>query len=343
MDGLKRELISEASRRGLPNVIVFTTGGTIASSAQSATAMSGYQPSVGARGLVESVPELRDVANIWGVELCNILSKDMTSAMALRASQAIAAELAYPDVAGAVLTHGTDTLEETAFLLDATIASSKPVVLVGSMRPASALSADGPMNIFQAVSVAACTAARGRGTMIVTNDRIGSAWYTEKHHANSVDSFYSAEQGQLGVFLEHRPVFFYGPAVPTGKVVLDVTACTALPQVDVLFGHQDANTALITAAAASGARGLVFCNVGNGSWNAEAKAVAKKLYDETDIPIVFSRRPEIGYALQLQGDDWAIPSGCLSPQKARILLQLCLQAGKTFAETKSVFLRTMGL
>lgn len=174
--------------------------------------------------------------------------------------------------------------------------------------------------------------------------RIGSAWYTEKHHANSVDSFYSAEQGQLGVFLEHRPVFFYGPAVPTGKVVLDVTGCAApLPQVDVLFGHQDANTALITAAAASGARGLVFCNVGNGSWNAQARAVAKALSDQTGMPMVFSRRPEIGYALPLQGDDWAIASGCLSPQKARILLQLCLQAGKTFAETKAVFLGTMGL
>lgn len=170
MDGLQRELISEASRPGLPNVTIFTTGGTIASSAASATAMSGYEPSVGARGLVESVPALRDVANLWGVELCNILSKDMTSAQALRASQAMAAELARADVAGVVLTHGTDTLEETAFLLDATMASAKPVVLVGSMRPASALSADGPMNIFQAVAVAACAAARGRGTMIVTNE-----------------------------------------------------------------------------------------------------------------------------------------------------------------------------
>lgn len=165
-----RELIGPGSRPGLPNVTIITTGGTIASRTQSSTALTDYQPSMGARGLAESVPEMFEVANLWGIELCNILSKDMTAETALQVARVAREELARPDVAGVVVTHGTDTLEETAFLLDITVASDKPVVVVGAMRPASALSADGPMNILQAVSVAASKKAIGRGVMIVMNE-----------------------------------------------------------------------------------------------------------------------------------------------------------------------------
>lgn len=136
-------------------------------------------------------------------------------------------------------------------------------------------------------------------------------------------------------------MFFYSPATPIGKLIFDISTCTTLPQVDILYGHQDWNSALIHAAVTSGAKGIVYCNVGNGSWSEQSKKVARQVSEATGIPMVFSRRPASGFAVQLKEDDWTIASGCLSPQKARIMLQLCLYDKKTFSEIKGVFLGTM--
>ncbi|KAK7750634.1 hypothetical protein SLS62_007481 [Diatrype stigma] len=327
---------------GRPNVTIFGTGGTIASQAKTTTALSGYQANLSIQSLVDSVSELLDVANLWGIQVSNILSKDMSAAIALQLSKAVNAELSRPDVDGVVVTHGTDTLEETAFLLDLTIQSDKPVVFVGSMRPASALSADGPMNLFQAVILAASKEARGRGTLIAMNNRIGAAWNTNKNHANAPDSFYSVDEGQVGFFVSQRPTFYFGPSLPLGRTVFDVSACPALPQVDIMFGHQDWNVELIRASAATGARGIVFNNVGDGSWSESAKGVAHEVFREKGIPMVYSRRAHSGYAVQRDDDEWAIASGPLPPQKARILLQLTIQAGHDFEEIKEIFTRTWG-
>lgn len=162
--------LGSCRQQGRPNVTIFGTGGTIASQAKTTTALSGYEANLSIQSLVDSVPELLDVANLWGIQVSNILSKDMSAAISLRLSKAVNAELARPEIDGVVVTHGTDTLEETAFLLDLTVQSDKPVVFVGSMRPASALSADGPMNLFQAVTLAASKEARGRGTLIAMNE-----------------------------------------------------------------------------------------------------------------------------------------------------------------------------
>lgn len=142
--------------------------------------------------------------------------------------------------------------------------------------------------------------------------------------------------------MSQRPTFYFGPSLPLGRTVFDVSGCPALPQVDIMFAHQDWNFELIRASAATGARGIVFNNVGDGSWTKSAKAVAHEVFQEKGIPMVYSRRAHSGYAVQRDGDEWAIASGPLTPQKARILLQLAIQAGHDYSGIKAIFAKTWG-
>ncbi|KAF2659213.1 Asparaginase/glutaminase, partial [Lophiostoma macrostomum CBS 122681] len=194
------------------------------------------------------------------------------------------------EIAGVVVTHGTDTLEETAFFLQSTVNSSKPVICVGAMRPATALSADGPLNLLQAVTLAASPAGVDRGTMIVLNDRIGSAFYTTKNNANTLDTFFSTEAGQLGVFINQVPYFFWPPASPTGLVSFNISTVSALAHVDILYAHQDMDAYLFNASYAAGAEGIVYAGVGAGGMSATASLAAEELYNATGIPIVASHR-----------------------------------------------------
>lgn len=194
-----------------------------------------------------------------------------------------------------VVTHGTDTLEETAFFLDLVVNSSKPIVVAGAMRPATALSADGPLNLFQAVVLATASNAQDRGTMITLNDRIGSAFYTTKNNANSLDTFSSTEAGQLGFFTNQVPYFYYAPARPVGKPYSSLGNATGLPKVDVLYAHEDMDPELATIAVAGGAEGIVFAGVGAGGVSSVAQTAAENLLNATGVPIVASHRSADGF------------------------------------------------
>ena len=154
----------------LPNITVFTTGGTIASQGSTSTQTIGYSVGLGLKQLVEAVPEVLNVSNIYGYGVSNVASGNVNQTVLLNLTKLINRELAKPEISGVVVTHGTDSLEETAFFLDMTVQSTKPVVVVGAMRPATALSADGPLNLFQAVTLATSKNARGRGAMITLNE-----------------------------------------------------------------------------------------------------------------------------------------------------------------------------
>ncbi|KAF2649215.1 Asparaginase/glutaminase, partial [Lophiostoma macrostomum CBS 122681] len=202
---IARQDIETPINASLPNVTIFATGGTIASQGSSNTQTVGYQVGLGVQQLVDAVPEILNISNIIGYQVSNVDSGSVNETILLKLSQMINEELAKDEIAGVVVTHGTDTLEETAFFLQSTVNSSKPVICVGAMRPATALSADGPLNLLQAVTLAASPAGVDRGTMIVLNDRIGSAFYTTKNNANTLDTFFSTEAGQLGVFINQVP------------------------------------------------------------------------------------------------------------------------------------------
>lgn len=187
------------STTSLPHIVILATGGTIAGTAANNTQTAGYKSGeLGVQTLINAVPEMNNIARVDGEQVANIGSENMTSDIILKLSQKVNALLARDDVDGVVITHGTDTLDETAYFLNLTVKSDKPVVFTAAMRPASAISADGAMNLLEAVTVAADPNAKGRGVMVVLNDRIGSARFVTKTSATTLDTFKAPEEGYLG-------------------------------------------------------------------------------------------------------------------------------------------------
>lgn len=208
--------------------------------------------------LIKDVPEMLDVANVAAVQFTNVGSEDISSSILLRMAKQINEVVCNdPTMSGAIVTHGTDTLEESAFFLDATVNCHKPVVVVGSMRPSTAISADGPYNLLEATTVASSPEARDRGAMIVMNDRIVSAFYASKTNANTMDTFKAIEMGNLGELVSNTPYFFYPAVEPTGKTAVDVSNITAIPRVDILYAYEDMRNDTVYSAVDNGAKGLV--------------------------------------------------------------------------------------
>ncbi|KAF2265741.1 L-asparaginase [Lojkania enalia] len=331
-----RQDIQTPVNSSLPNVTIFATGGTIASQGSTNLQTVGYQIGLGVQELVDAVPEILNVSNIAGYQVSNVGSGSINETISLTLAHMINDELAKDEIAGVIITHGTDTLEETAFFMESTVNSSKPVICVGAMRPATALSADGPLNLLQAVTLAASPAGRNRGTMITLNDRIGSAFYTTKNNANTLDTFFSTEAGQLGVFINQVPYFFFAPAEPVGRIKFDVSEFKSLAQVDIIYAHQDMNPALFNASIESGADGIVIAGVGAGGTSSKAALAAEQVYNATGIPFISSHRSSDGFVPNRE-DSWSIGSGFYNPQKARILLQLALTAGYSEDEIREAF------
>ncbi|KAI1082485.1 L-asparaginase [Whalleya microplaca] len=320
----------------LPNVTIFATGGTIAGSASSSDQTTGYQAgALGVDILIDAVPQLWNVSNVRGIQVANVGSPSITPEILLNLTKQVQQELDSPYCQGVVITHGTDTLEESAFFVDLTIRSEKPVVFVGAMRPATAISADGPINLLGAVTLAADPLAKGRGGLIVLNDRISNAFYTTKSNANSLDTFRAVEQGFLGFFIDIKPKFYFMPSLPLGKPYFDVMNTTVLPQVDILFGHQALNPALASAAVATGAKGLVLAGMGAGGWTTPGEDVLKEVIDNNGTAVVYSRRSMDGYVEPTGTIGYG--GGFLNPQKARIMLQLALNAGYESNQLVSLF------
>ncbi|KAJ5834218.1 L-asparaginase type II [Penicillium robsamsonii] len=336
---LPRRLVARDTsfNSSLPNITIFATGGTIAGSAASNTATTGY--TAGALGvdiLLQAVPELQNISNVKGVQVANVDSGSITPEILLNLTSLIQAALDDPYCQGAVVTHGTDTLEESAIFLDLTIKSEKPVVVVGAMRPATAISADGPMNLLEAVTLAATPEARGRGAMVVLNDRIGSAFYMTKTHSNSLDTFKANEQGYLGFFLDTKPLFYYPPVLPNGRAYFNVSGATELPEVDILFGHQVLNPKLARTAVESGAKGLVLAGMGAGGWTSAGTNEIEKLVKKYGTQVVVSSRTMGGF-VQKEGSVNMYSGQDLNPQKARIMLQLALYAGYSSRQLATLF------
>lgn len=317
-----------------PGVTIYATGGTIAGASKSNTDTTDYKPgALGVEVLINAVPELKDVATVSGEQISNVGSFDMSTDILLKMAKSINRALAQNGTAGVVVTHGTDTTEETAFFLDLTVGSPKPVVVVGAMRPATAISADGPMNLLEAVTLAAAPQAQNRGTMVVLNDRIASGFYITKTNATVIDTFKSAEQGYLGAFIGGAPKFYFEPARPVGKPSFDVSRIDKLPKVAVLYTHQESDIDLLDAAVKGGAKGLVIAGVGNGNVPTPVKEKIKEL-SAAGIPVVISTRTGSGFVTP-KAD--GIGAGIYNPQKARILLQLALAQGADLARIRAYF------
>ena len=320
---------ADAPEKNLPNVKILATGGTIAGAGVTSTTTVGYTAAVTAVDkLISNVPELARVANVSGEQTAQIASESMTMDIWLKLAQRVNVLLAQDDVDGIVITHGTDTLEETAYFLDLVVKSDKPVVLVGSMRPGTAMSADGPLNLYRAVILAGSKDAVGRGVMVMLNDTIHSGREVTKTITDRVDTFQSPVSGVLGFFSGDRPAFYRKSIRKnTTSSEFDVTNLTTLPRVDIVYHYAGNGGTMIDAATNAGAHGIVHAGTGNGSiGKAEYPAVENAL--KNGVVVVRSARVGSGIVSrngEADDDKYGFVAGDnLNPQKARILLMLAL-------------------
>ena len=313
---------------GKPKVIIVATGGTIAGAAASQTE-AGYQSgAVGVDLLIQAVPQLKDLADVTGEQIASIGSQDMNDAVWLKLGKRVNELLARPDVAGVAITHGTDTMEETSYFLNLVVHSDKPVVLTGSMRPSTAMSADGPLNIYNAVAIAADPKARGRGVLVTVDDDIHSGHDIVKTHTTDVGTMSSGEAGLVGATLFGKNTWFRTPsAVHTKASEFSIDGVSTLPRVDIIYAHANMSPDIITSAVQNGAKGLVIAGVGDGNMTAPAVEALKGAIAQ-GVVVVRSSRTNGGIIrrnIELNDDQLGtVASMELNPAKARVLLQLAL-------------------
>src|SRR3954471_18628944 len=289
-----------------PTVVILATGGTIAGAAATGT-QSGYTSgAVTIDAMIAAVPGIKDLANIKGEQISNVGSQDMSFDIMLKLAKRINELMKQSEVDGIVITHGTDTMEETAYFLNLVVKGDKPVVMVGSMRPSTAVSADGPLNLYNGVGVAVDPQAKGRGVLVVMNDWIQAAHSLTKTRTTSVQTFMSPLRGLVGVAAYGKNDFYNSPTWKhTTASEFDVSSVTKLPRVDVVFACADMPPDLIDASVANGAKGIIIAGVGNGNMNKTALDAAANAVKKGVIVVRSSRVPtgSVGRNIEVNDDE----------------------------------------
>jgi L-asparaginase len=325
----------------LARVVVLATGGTIAG-VQPKEGEAGYVPgSLSVEALLAAAPGLETLAAIRGEQVASIGSQEMNDFVWIKLARRAAELLAREDVDGIVVTHGTDTLEETAYFLQLVLPGDKPVVLVGAMRPSTELGAEGPSNLHAALSIAASPESRGRGVLVVANDTVHAARDVRKSHTTAVQAFVSVHRGPVAEAVKGTKTrWFLPPAATAPKRTFPIAGLDALPRVDVVTAHQDADGALVRAAVAAGAKGIVLAGVGDGNASRE---MLEALAEAAKGGVVVVRSTRVGSGIvrrNIEVDDDAlgfVASLELSPHKARVLLRLALTRTRDVGEIQRIF------
>jgi L-asparaginase len=327
----------------MPNVTILATGGTIAGTGASTTATVGYQAAtVPVQRLIEAVPELKKVANVKGEQVFQIASENMNNDYWLKLAKRVNELLAQNDVDGIVITHGTDTIEETAYFLNLVVKSRKPVVIVGAMRPSTAISADGPVNLYNAVTLAASPEAVGKGVLVVLNDQINGAREVTKTNTSNTDTFRSWELGFMG-YMQDNTAHFYRVSTRkhTVDTEFDVSKLDALPQVDIVYGYANMNRIAVDAFVAAGAKAIVHAGVGDGSL--ARPAVEPALIEARKKGVIIVRASRVGNGIvarngEAKDDEMDyVVADTLNPQKARILVMLALTKTSNTKDIQRMF------
>ncbi len=315
-------------------VVVLATGGTIAGVGEKGKSTVYESGLVSADELLSEIPQIRDIANIRAFQFCNLNSDDITSEHWLSLVRLINRLAADPNVKGFVITHGTDTMEETAYFINLTAKTSKPIVLTGSMRPSTAFSADGPMNLYQAICVAADPRSVGRGVMLVFSDIIYSARSVVKASTYSVTAMSGGTFGAMGMIRDGELYFYEGTVkAHTLGSEFDVSKLTKLPRVAIVYSYTDADTGLFRYAAEN-FDGIVLAGAGAGEYSLKLKAEIER----TKVPVVISSRiGEVMITQKMLICPSTIAANNLQPQKAALLLRLALTVTKNKAELIRIF------
>jgi len=327
----------------LPRVIVLSTGGTIAGQ-QPNTDKAGYLPGkISIDELLKNIPSISQKATVQGEQIASIGSYDMTVELWIKLARRINEIFARNEADGIVITHGTDTQEETAYFLNLTVQSDKPVVLTGSMRPATAISADGSKNLYDAILVAADTGSRGKGVMICFNENIYDAKNVVKTNTTNVNAFSSPNTGSIGQLYDGRVFYNAEPQKRhNGSSIFDITKMDSLPNVEIVYAYGGPSDAAINAFINSHTAGIIIAGTGNGSFDKAIRESVKKALEKGIIVIRSSRVVSGKVTTQYVGafDDaklGTIVSDNLNPQKARILLMLALTVTKDKNKIQEMF------
>ena len=323
------------------NVVVLATGGTIAGAGASAANSATYQAAkVPVDKLIAGVPQLADVANVRGEQVFQIASESFTNEKLVALGKRVAALAKDPAVDGIVITHGTDTLEETSFFLTLVVRTDKPIVVVGSMRPGTAMSADGTLNLYDAVVMASDKESRGKGVLVSMNDDILSGRDATKRVNIKTNAFMS-QWGALGSVVEGKTYWFRAPVKRhTLNSEFDIEKIDTLPMVSIVYGSGEMGTALYEAAGKAGAKAIINAGTGNGSVPDYAVDTLRKLRS-SGVQVIRSARVPDGFVLRNseQPDDkydWVVAHD-LNPQKAKILAALALTQTSDPKEIQRIF------
>ncbi len=333
---------SQTKADGLANVVILATGGTIAGAGASAAASATYQAAtVPVDQLILGVPQIADLANVRGEQVFQIASESFTNEHLLELARRVDALVAQDDVDGIVITHGTDTLEETAFFLNLVIQSPKPIVVVGSMRPSTAMSADGMLNLYSAVAVAGDPDSQGMGVLVVMNDEIHSGRDVMKAANIRTDAF-SSIWGPLGMVVEGQTYWFRQPVKRhTVNSEFSIDQLDELAPVEIAYGYGNVSDAAYRAFAESGVEAIVHAGTGNGSVARQVVPALRELREE-GIQIIRSGRITGGGFILRNAEqpddeyDWIVAND-LNPQKARILAAVALTQTTDTAELQRIF------
>ncbi|RFU49219.1 asparaginase [Paraburkholderia sp. DHOC27] len=324
------------------NIVVIGTGGTIAGQGKAASNTSAYLCSVlGIDDILATIPHASLPANLRAEQLLQTGSENFGNAHLLAIGQRVSTLLMEDDVDGIVIAHGTDTIEETAYFLHLTLKSAKPVVLVGAMRPPSAMSSDAALNLYDAIAVAAHPGSVGMGTLVVINDEIHTARDVVKSSSFKIEAF-SSPYGPLGYVIEGRPRYYRHPArAHTLATPWTVERINSLPQVDIIYAYGALEPALVDALAAR-AQGLIFAGTGNGNVAAHLIEPLREAA-RRGVHVVRASRTGSGIVLRngAQPDDtygWLAVDDQV-PSKARILLMLALTQARDWPSLQAAFER----
>jgi len=336
-------LLMTSAAQAKPKIMILATGGTIAG-AQASTTEAGYKSgSFSVDDLIKAVPQLKDLADISGEQVANIGSQTMNHEVWLKLAARVNAVLK-GDIDGVVITHGTDTMEETAYFLGLVVKSDKPVVLVGSMRPATAISADGPANLYNAVALAANPEARGRGPLVVLNDEIHYAHEAQKTNSTALDTFKSPNRGRAGV-MNTGKAYFFSPNTTRhttkSEFSVDGKAVKDLPWVEIVYSYANLGRDTIDFLVSKGVQGIVLAGVGDGN-STDAAIAALADAAKKGVAVVRATRTGSGLVVRnVEVDDdklGFIAAMELNPQKARILLMLGLMKTKDSKALQTLFM-----
>lgn len=324
-----------------PNIHILATGGTIAGTGSSGTKTNYTAGQVAIGALLDAVPDVNNIANVTGEQIVTIGSQDMNDDVWLVLAKRINTLLASDKVDGIVITHGTDTMEETAYFLNLVVKSDKPVILIGAMRPSTAISADGPANLYNAVVAASSKETVGKGVLVVMNGLILGAADVLKTNTTSVETFQSPNSGALGNVFNSKVVFNHMPAKKhTTASIFSVDKLDKLPKVGIVYSYSNVEADATKALISNGYKGIIHAGVGNGNIHKNIFPELIRARKEGIQVVRSSRVPTGATTLDSEVNDAEygfVASQGLNPQKARILLMLSLTKTNDWKTIQSYF------